>query len=237
MSSTNLTRQEAQERRAIIGAVDYGIAVDVTRGDATFPSVTTVRFEVAAPGSTFIDLIAQSVESVTLDGELVDVTYRPDFGIPLDDLTTGSHELVVTATCEYSRTGQGLHRFVDPVDHEVYLYTQFETADAKRVFACFDQPDVKATYTLAVTAPADWSVVTNSPQEVSPVEGDAGKAVFTSRIDYLLSTYLVALCAGPYHKVTDEWRGEVAAHPENLDEPREVVIPLGLYCRKSLADH
>ena len=138
MSSTNLTRQEAQERRAIIGAVDYGIAVDVTRGDATFPSVTTVRFEVAAPGSTFIDLIAQSVESITLDGELVDVTYRPDFGIPLDDLTTGSHELVVTATCEYSRTGQGLHRFVDPVDHEVYLYTQFETADAKRVFACFD---------------------------------------------------------------------------------------------------
>lgn len=237
MSSTNLTRQEAQKRRAIIGAVDYGIAVDVTRGDATFPSVTTVRFEVAAPGSTFIDLIAQSVESVTLDGELVDVTYRPDFGIPLDDLTAGSHELVVTATCEYSRTGQGLHRFVDPVDHEVYLYTQFETADAKRVFACFDQPDVKATYTLAVTAPANWSVVTNSPQEVSPVEGDAGKAVFTSRIDYLLSTYLVALCAGPYYKVTDEWRGEVAAHPENLDEPREVVIPLGLYCRKSLADH
>lgn len=236
MSSTNLTQQEARARRALIGSVDYTISIDITDNDKTFPSRTIVRFDVTTAGSTFIDLIAESVQSVTLDGvplPLVD-DYRSAEGLPLTDLSVGSHELIVDATCVYSRTGQGLHRFMDPVDDEVYLYSQFETADAKRVFACFDQPDIKATYTISVTAPADWSVVTNSPQSIEP-NGD--KAVFTSRIDYPLSTYLVAVCAGRYHHVTDVWQGAITEHPENLDAPRNLEIPLGLYCRKSLAEH
>ncbi|WBT08218.1 aminopeptidase N [Corynebacterium sp. SCR221107] len=236
MSSINLTRIEAQARKAMLADVHYAIALDLTASEVTFPSTTTVTFTATAEGDTFIDLRAESVAKVTLDG--VDITpesYRPDHGIELAHLGVGKHELVVEATCRFSRTGQGLHRFVDPADGEVYLYTQFETADAKRVFACFDQPDLKATYDLAITAPATWKVITNSPQEVE-VTGDT--AVFHSAITVPLSTYLIAICAGHYHEVTDTWRGTLTHHPQTpAGQPHELEIPLAIYCRASLADH
>ena len=121
-------------------------------------------------------------------------------------------------------TGEGLHRFVDPVDDAVYLYSQFETADAKRLFACFDQPDLKARYRLTVTAPADWKVVSNATAQVD-AGGPGGAAVHRFAPTEILSTYLVALVAGPYA----EWRDE------HVDATG--VIPLGLYCRASVAEH
>ncbi|GAA1471450.1 aminopeptidase N [Corynebacterium felinum] len=242
MSSINLTHSEAIQRSQLLRVHNYSFAIDIT-GESTFPSKTTVHFEVLEAGSTFIDLLAQDVHHVSIDG--VDITetavprkdgvYDHTAGIQLNDLTVGEHELVVKATCEYSHTGQGLHRFVDPVDSEVYFYTQFETADAKRVFACFDQPDLKATYDIVVQAPSHWKVVTNAPQLV---KADGEKAVFSSRIDYPLSTYLVAICAGDFAVVSDLWSGKLTHHPETpADQPTELEIPLGIYCRKSLAEH
>ncbi|AKK06750.1 Membrane alanyl aminopeptidase [Corynebacterium mustelae] len=245
MSSVNLTHTEAQERAALIDALDYTIAIDVTTSDSVFSSTTTVSFNLREPGSTFIDLIAKTVESVVLDGVNITASavpikedsaeYDPTTGIRLTDLSAGDHTLIIEATCEFSHSGQGLHRFIDPVDNEVYLYTQFETADAKRAFACFDQPDLKATYSLFITAPKNWQVITNSAQQKT-INGD--KAVFFSRIGYPLSTYLVAICAGNYAHVTDTWRGKLTHTPQTpADSPTDVEIPLGIYCRQSLAEH
>jgi len=243
MTSLNLTRVEAAERARILSVQRYDIALDLTHGDKEFGSITTVKFTVKEPCDTFIDLRAARVREVILDGN--DITegaitldekgYDPTHGVALRDLTTGEHTLRITADCEYSRTGQGLHRFVDPADGETYLYTQFETADAKRVFACFDQPDLKARYKLTVHTPDNWKVISNAEQDVQKT---ADGEVHISRIDYPLSTYLVALCAGPYHEVRSSWTGTLTRHPETPeDQPDTITVPFGLYCRASLAPH
>jgi aminopeptidase N len=226
----NLTRDEAQQRAALLDVASYDVELDLTDGggkpgDTTFRSRTTVRFASQEAGAdTWIDLIAASVESATLNGTAIDVSgYREDDGIALSGLAE-ENELVVEATCKYMNTGEGLHRFVDPVDGGVYLYTQFETADAKRMFTCFDQPDLKATFRLAVTAPEDWKVISNSP-----VESADGEATGAVRLQFQttkpMSTYITALVAGPYA----EWRDEYS------DD--HTTIPLGIYCRASLAEH
>ncbi|MDO4908785.1 MAG: aminopeptidase N [Corynebacterium sp.] len=235
MSSTNLTRLEAADRAALLTIDKYFIDLDVTGDDQTFSSTTTVFFEAKEEGDTFIDLRAARVESVLLDDEditatAVGDTYDEDKGIQLH-LTPGAHELRVSAQCLYSRTGQGLHRFVDPADGEVYMYTQFETADAKRVFACFDQPDLKASYAMRVRTPANWRVISNPEMHVSEDgtvhEGETG---------YRVSTYLVAFCIGPYHEVRSSWTGTLTHHPETPEgEPTELTVPFGIYCRKSVA--
>ena len=243
MTSLNLTRVEAAERARILSVQRYDIALDLTHGDKEFGSITTVKFTVKEPGDTFIDLRAARVREVILDGN--DITegaitldekgYDPTHGVALRDLTAGEHTLRITADCEYSRTGQGLHRFVDPADGETYLYTQFETADAKRVFACFDQPDLKARYKLTVRTLDNWKVISNAAQDVQKT---ADGEVHISRIDYPLSTYLVALCAGPYHEVRSSWTGTLTRHPETPeDQPDTITVPFGLYCRASLAPH
>lgn len=253
MTSTNLTQTEAAARAAMLGVSHYDISLDLTgapaAGDApgaeTFRSTTTIDLTVRDAGETFVDLRAADVRSVTLDG--ADVTdaacggsrelYDDTRGLRLD-LPAGDHVVVVDADCRYTTTGEGLHRFTDPADGETYLYSQFETADAKRVFACFDQPDLKATYTMAVTAPAAWTVVSNSAPEIADA-GDSAR-VHRFRVDVPLSTYLIAFCAGPWHEVRDEWSGVVAKHPETpaSHQPEgELRIPLGLYCRASIAEH
>ena len=219
MALPNLTRDQAAERAALITVDNYRVALDLTDGERTFRSTTTVTFD-ALPGSdTVIDIAAQSVRGATLNGRALDVSgYDESVGIRLTGLAE-RNTVEVDADCLYSNTGEGLHRFVDPVDDEVYLYSQFETADAKRMFACFDQPDLKATFDIAVTAPAHWQVVSNG----ATVAVDDGVHTFATTPK--MSTYLVALIAGPYAKWTDVYRDE---HGE---------IPLGLFCRASLAPH
>jgi aminopeptidase N len=226
----NLTRDEAQQRAALLDVVSYDVELNLTDGggkpgDVTFRSTTTVRFGSKVAGAdTWVDLIAASVESATLNGAPIDVSgYREDHGIALSAVAE-VNELVVDATCRYMNTGEGLHRFVDPVDGSVYLYTQFETADAKRMFTCFDQPDLKATFRFTVTAPEDWKVMSNSGIEsTEATSSGAVRHVFeTTR---RMSTYVTALVAGPYA----EWRDEYS------DE--HTTIPLGIYCRASLAEH
>ncbi|MGI9002982.1 MAG: aminopeptidase N [Pseudonocardia sp.] len=230
MAPPNLTRTDAERRAALLEVADYAVELDLTDGAgspgaATFATTTTVRFRCAEPGAdSWIDLIAAEVSSATLNGEALDVSgYREDDGIALPALAA-ANELRVEATGQYMNTGEGLHRFVDPVDGSVYLYSQFETADAKRLFACFDQPDLKARYTLTVTAPADWTVVSNAAIEATD-EDAGGAAVHRFATSEVMSTYLVALVAGPYASWHDEHRDDRG------------VIPLGLYCRASLAEH
>jgi aminopeptidase N len=225
MAPPNLTRADAQARAALLDVADYRIELDLTDGggrpgEGVFATTTTVRFTCREPGAaSFIDLVAARVRRAVLNGVELDVSgYREEDGIALPDLAA-ENELRVEADGRYTNTGEGLHRFVDPVDGSVYLYSQFETADAKRMFACFDQPDLKARYTLVVTAPEEWKVISNSPAE--SVEGGVHRFATTE----ILSTYLVALIAGPYAEWRDEHRDDGG------------TIPLGLYCRASLAQH
>jgi aminopeptidase N len=226
----NLTRDQAKLRADLLDVTGYDIELDLTDGhggpgEKTFASKTTVRFSSARAGErTWVDIVADRVRSATLNGTDVDISaYVEDKGIALADLAE-ANELTVTADCRYMNTGEGMHRFVDPVDESVYLYTQFETADAKRMFACFDQPDLKSVYRLTVIAPKDWKVVANTVAE-SAEETPEGAVRTVFKESEQLSTYLVALIAGPYA----EWRDEYA------DEHK--TIPLGLYCRASLAEH
>ncbi len=219
----NLTRNEAIERAALVTVDRYRIELDLTRGDKTFHSTTTVEFEALPGADTVIDLAAATVHRAVLNGHDIDVSgYDESTGIPLIGLAH-DNVLVVEADCYYSNTGEGLHRFVDPVDGHVYLYSQFETADAKRMFACFDQPDLKAVFDVTVTAPADWQVISNGATVTAERAGEA--VVHTFATTPKMSTYLVALVAGPYAVWRDVYRD---SHGE---------IPLGIFCRQSLAEY
>ncbi|WP_405799379.1 aminopeptidase N [Streptomyces sp. NBC_01506] len=223
MPGTNLTREEAQARARLLTVDSYEIDLDLSGAQegGTYRSVTTVRFESAEAGAeSFIDLVAPAVHEVVLNGKALNVAavFR-DSRITLHDLRQGANELTVSADCEYTNTGEGLHRFVDPVDQQAYLYTQFEVPDARRVFASFEQPDLKATFRFTVTAPEGWTVVSNSPTP----EPDANVWRFepTPRI----STYITALIVGPYHSVHSTYDKDGQS------------VPLGVYCRPSLAEY
>ena len=223
MTGNNLTRAEASERARLITVGAYTVEWDLTTGDREFDSTTLVTFFCHQPGaSTFIDLIAASVTSIELNGVAIDPTSVVSGNRILLGSLAENNELRVVARCVYSRTGEGMHRFVDPVDKEVYHYSQFETADAKRAFACFDQPDLKATFSFAATGQAHWQVVSNEPPaEVTPAGPGMTRWAFaaTPRI----STYITALVAGPYHVVKDSWQRADGSS-----------VPLGVYCRASL---
>lgn len=224
MPGTNLTREEAQQRAKLLSVDSYEIELDLSGAQegGTYPSVTTVRFQSAEAGAeTFIDLVAPAVHEVVLNGKALDVAavFR-DSRIALAHLAAGANELRVVADCAYTNTGEGLHRFVDPVDEQAYLYTQFEVPDARRVFASFEQPDLKATFRFTVTAPEGWTVISNSPTPAAPAD-NVWRFEPTPRI----STYITALIVGPYHAVHSSYEGKDGQS-----------VPLGIYCRPSLAE-
>jgi aminopeptidase N len=222
----NLTRDEARERARILTVDSYDVDLDLTTGETTFSSTTVIRFSCSEPGAaTFVDLVAPRVREISLNGMSLDPQSHDGLRIPLEGLAP-DNELRVVADCAYMNTGEGLHRFVDPVDGSVYLYSQFEVADARRVYANFEQPDLKARFTLTVTAPVGWQVVSNSPTpEPEPVTGNEDAARWRFPTTQPLSTYVTALVAGPYHVV----RG---SHEVNGQ-----TIPLGVFCRSSLAPY
>jgi aminopeptidase N len=218
----NLTRIEAQQRKALVDVQSYNVTLDLTTGDEVFRSTTQVTFTAEAGSSTFIDHLSRTVHSVTLNGaELDPAVVNDGVRIQLDGLAA-DNVLVVVSDAEYTNSGEGLHRFVDPVDGEVYLYSQFEVPDSRRVFAVFEQPDLKATFQFTVTAPTEWAVVSNSPTP-APDRLDDTRSVWTFSPTPVLSSYVTALVAGPYDVVTSE-----------LTSRDGRVIPLGIYARKSL---
>jgi len=223
MSSTNISRLEASERSAVVQAQNYEVDLDLTTRDDTFGSRTTVHFTAHEGNSTWIDFIAPKVQRIELNGESLDTSIHDGFRIPLRNLK--SHNvLIVEAEASYMNTGEGMHRFIDPVDDEVYLYTQFEIADARRVFACFDQPDIKATFTFSVTAPDHWKVTSNSTTP-TPSSVRDGIAKWDFPPTKKMSTYITAIVAGPYYEVRDEYKGKFGTYP------------LGLFCRSSLSEY
>jgi aminopeptidase N len=221
----NLTRDEATARAAVIAVDHYDVVLDLTTSDTTFRSTTTVTFTCTEPGeSTFIDLIAPSVQSITLNGEALDpATHFDGVRVTLPS-TAQQNTLTVDATAAYMNTGEGLHRFTDPADGEVYLYSQFEVADCRRMFAVFEQPDLKATFGFTVTAPAHWQVVSNSPTP-EPTPAEEGTATWAFTPTPRISCYITALVAGPYAVVRDEV------------QTRRGTVPLGIFCRQSLLKH
>ncbi|MFJ3618257.1 aminopeptidase N [Streptomyces iakyrus] len=232
MPGENLSRDEARERAALLSVDGYEVSLDLRSavgedpgdGPRTFRSVTTVRFRCNEPGaSSFADLIAPSVTAVSLNGRDLDPGEVFDGSrITLEDLAA-DNELVVDAQCAYSRTGEGLHRFVDPEDGEVYLYTQYEPADARRVYANFEQPDLKAPYRFEVRAPEGWTVWSNGA-------GEQTDGVWRFAETKPISTYITCVVAGPYHYVTDSYTRTFA-------DGTTLEIPLGALCRKGLAPY
>jgi len=242
----NLTRVEARARAGLVSVDRYAVELDLSGTGPTFASTTTIHFQVVDPAAgTFVDLIAAEVEAVVLNGRPVAVAeVVGDSRVTLDSLAA-DNVLTVRARCAYMNTGEGLHRFVDPVDGLTYLYTQLGPANARRVFAVFEQPDLKAVFEVTVRAPAGWVIVGNAPvTTTSPASGDDGQSdrgggvgggsgsdvsadavVWRFAPTARISPYLVAVVAGPYHHVHE-------VHPG-----RGGSIPLGLYCRRSVAAH
>ncbi|MGB4135607.1 MAG: aminopeptidase N, partial [Microbacterium sp.] len=224
MSSANLSRDETADRSAHIALRGIRVELDLTgapeRARTGFPTVTTLEFDATAE-ETWLDFIGERVDRVVLNG-----TERPvDWdGARIRLAGLGAQNTVrVEAVGAYSRSGEGMHRFHDPVDDQTYLYTQYEPADSRRVMACFEQPDLKAPYTFVVTAPAGWQVLSNqSPVRV--VEG-IGVQIVEFAPTLPISSYITAVAAGPYARIEDEWR-----HGDQ-------TVPLALLCRASLAQH
>ena len=222
MPGTNIKQVEATERSAIIKVASYAIDLDLTTGAENFRVKTTVKFAGLKPGATtYIDCVGARVISAKLNGA--------DFDPRFDGETIYLPALAAENTLEiehdgvYSNSGEGLHRFVDPADDEVYLYTQFETGDARRMYACFDQPDQKATFAISTITPDHWEIISNYAIESTKDLGSKKK--FTQfATSQVISTYVTAIVAGAYTSVHDEYKGEK-------------TIPLGIYARKSFFKH
>jgi aminopeptidase N len=215
---TNIKQVEAAERSTLIKVSSYSIDLDLTTGAEHFGVKTVVKFAGLKPGSTtFIDCVANKVISAKLNG----TEFNPKFDgetIYLPPLAA-ENILEIEHVGIYSNSGEGLHRFVDPADNEVYLYTQFETGDARRMYACFDQPDQKATFKISTITPKHWEVISNyGVESTKDLDGDRKFTQFAE--SQVISTYVTAIVAGAYTSVHDEYKGEK-------------TIPLGIYARKS----
>ncbi|MFJ1565011.1 aminopeptidase N [Streptomyces erythrochromogenes] len=216
-----LKRNEAQLRAQLLDVHHYAVTLDLTGDDDTFDSTTVIRFTARTSGDTFVELKPDILRSVTLDGNPLDPAALEDNRLPLTGLTQGPHELHLDTRMRYSRTGEGLHRFTDPADGHTYVYSQMFLDDVQRVFPAFDQPDLKAVFEFTVTAPADWTVLANGITTRLADRDTDGAGIWQSAPTPVISTYLAAVAAGPWHSVTTEHAG----------------LPFGIHCRQSLAPH
>jgi aminopeptidase N len=216
MGIRSLTRTEAERRAALIAVERYDVDVDLTAlpDGSEVRSVSTVAFTCREPGAeTFVDCAAR-VLSATLNG--VGLAPAEDGRIRLPSLA--EHNVLRVESVQSDTTaGEGVHKATDPADGEVYVWMSFEPDEARFVWACFDQPDLKAPHAFTVTAPSAWTVTSNS--------GDARVELDTARHWTFpdtppLSTYNTVINAGPFHEV----RREIDGHN------------LGLYSRRSLAE-
>ena len=234
----NLSRAEARARSELIEVDSYEVSLDLRSAEDPevpgYVSKTVVIFNCSSPGAeTFLDFIHGGVESVVLNGERLDPAAVVNGSrIRLPGLQRHNRATVI-GTALYSRSGEGLHRFTDPADGKTYLYTQFEPADARRVFANFEQPDLKGVFTFTIMAPSDWQVASNAPlSSVEELPGSPGTPVSAVRRfapTARISTYITTVLAGPYHRAQDSWE-------RRLPDGSLLRVPLGAYCRAALAD-
>ena len=221
MPGINISRSEAQERSRLISVESYDVFLDVSQDADTFIAKSTVTFSCNLPGyDTFIDAVAVRIITATLNGQAIDTSSFDGESVFLKNLAK-DNVLVIESEVAYSKTGEGLQKSVDPADQEIYLYSQGETAHIRKMYSCFDQPNLKAIFNLSVLTPKHWQALSNSPVAEEKIEGEFKRTKFLPTPP--ISTYITAFVAGPYHHVHDEYVGEK-------------VVPLGIYCRKSLAD-
>jgi len=217
-----LSQVDAEARAARVSKTGYRLALDITPGSATYRGDVTIAFDLTGRGSLFLDYRGKTIERLEANGQVIAAPewtgYR--LTIPGDALREGANELHIVYENDYDHSGDGFHQFTDPEDGEEYLYTNFEPYESHRLFPQFDQPDIKASYSLTVTAPSHWELVANS-RETGRTEAGGGRSTWTFETTKPFSTYLFALVAGPYQAFRDQ-------HGE---------IPLGLYCRKSMAKY
>ncbi|MGN6414814.1 aminopeptidase N [Flexivirga sp.] len=214
---SSLLRTEAEERASLVDVDSYALSLDFTRGDELFGSRVTVRFRCTTPGaSTFVEFDPREIHSITLNGNRIDDSHAKDGRLWLDRLEP-DNELVVDATMGYVRDGEGMHRAIDPQDGQVYLYGSPASSTAGKIYACFEQPDLKAPYDVQVKAPAEWSVISNGAADAAHDAVDGWRSFETTRP---IATYFFTVCAGPFARQTSEHDG----------------IPLGLYVRATLAE-
>ena len=235
MTNQNLSRGEAAARSAILRVESYEVSLDLRgaedQDEPGFISKTVITFSCSEPGSTvFADFIHGGVHSVLLNGRPLDPAEVVDGSrIQLPGLDA-QNQAIITGTALYSSSGEGLHRFVDPADGNTYLYTQYEPADARRVFANFEQPDLKAPFTFHIAAPDGWTVASNAAvASTEPMASTPGHSVRRFHPTQRISTYITTVLAGPYHAATDSWH-------RPLPDGGGLQVPLGAYCRASLAD-
>ncbi|MGP4969091.1 aminopeptidase N [Glutamicibacter ardleyensis] len=230
----NLRRDEAAWRAANISwhyaAVELDLSNATQAQETSYTAITTLNFSSKSP-QTFIDYIHESIESIVVNGAEISVADAVlDARIYLDGLRTDAANTVrITGRSSYSRSGEGLHRFVDPQDGQTYLYTQFEPSEARRVFACFEQPDLKTSYQFTLTGPEDWHLASNQQIIDEMNHGDGTKTVACAPTGPI-STYITAVLAGPYHVV----RG---THVQKLADGESLDIEMAATCRASLAEH
>ena len=227
MQIAEITRAETSHRADLLTVSSYTVDLDLTCGDKVFRSTSVISFDCAEPGArSYADLVAETVREITLNGDGA----RPGPGVrrgpdPLPGLAA-QNELRVVADCAYTADSKGMHRAVDSADGRIYCYTNFEPADARRVFANFEQPDLKASFTFHVTAPAHWTVLSNQPAPEPEPAGADESGTETATWEFpptpRISTYLTVVVAGEYHLVRD-----------THTTPAGQVIPLGLACRAS----
>nr|WP_218063726.1 aminopeptidase N [Arthrobacter wenxiniae] len=245
VSNSNLSRAEAATRKSLITVHSYDVRVDISNAadldDPGFATQSTITFSAHSPGAnTFLDFIGQGVNEVVLNGRALDVGQVVDGARITLPALAAENRVTVRATAAYSRSGEGLHRFQDPADGRIYTYTQYEPADARRVFANFEQPDLKAPFTFHVTAPAHWEVASNQPvagyAEVGRDEqGQAVSGCWDFAPTLPISTYITTILAGPYFKVSDQF--SMVFGPDSAHAGTALAIPLTAYCRASLADN
>ena len=217
----NLTAEEARARAELLSNLAYTVSLSLSDDPSapTFGSSTEITFDCAHEGSdTFVNIAARSIDEVMLNGRLVDAASHRFDGtrLVLRRLPRGQNRLHVKAQCEYQVHGVGMHRLTDPVDGRVYVYTQFEPFDAHKVLACFDQPDLKATVRMSVSAPSAWRLCSNG--KVLGSESVDGHTVTRFNTTPPLPPYLIAVVGGTYHVIESSHRG----------------IPISIWCRESL---
>jgi aminopeptidase N len=231
MPGLNLTRFEASFRSRIIGNAKYYITLDLMDDGKYFDAITTIEFDAIKGTSTFIDLVATEVYSITLNNHALDAKKNyNDYRVGLSDLEA-ENRVCIRSKMKYSNVGEGLHKYIDPVDKEVYLYSQFEVPDSRQVFATFEQPDIKGVFNFTIIAPSRWAIMSTAPT-VKPVRSkiyDTEKeeaSIWTFHNTPKLSSYVTGIVAGPYFMVKDE-----------LTNTDGRTIPLTVACRQSVKEH
>ncbi len=208
----NITRNEAIQRAGLVSDPVYTVSLELDGKGETFSCFASIDFKAQENSNTWIDLVSPLVESVWLNGEELNV--KEVFNgtrIQLRNLKP-ENKLKIKAQCSYMNTGEGLHRHIDPVDNEVYIYTQFEVPDCRRVFPVFEQPDIKGVLNLTVKAPTKWTVISNT-ETPAPKNIEDNFSIWTFNQTPKMSSYLYAICAGPYAKKTDIYEGKFGKYP------------------------